>query len=99
MSRFNETVDITISVPIEVEYAGEEKPDYSDLSPCAWEPEYFAVLNVFRPKLPTTPEALCKLLDKEEPGWEKAIMTRIKKRIENAKAEAVIARHIWREAI
>ena len=99
MSLHEKTVYVEVPVTVWVEYTPEEKPDYSETSPCAGSPAILEPVNIILPGLPTTPEGIYKWLCEQSPGWEEDVQAEIEGEIEEHKAEAAITRNIWRDEI
>ena len=66
---------IEIPIKLFLEYTPEEKPDYSDLSPCDGSP---AEVNLCDIEIPTIDEAW---LDKNDPNWQDEELEKIEKEL------------------
>ena len=72
-------VKFYVEIPVEVwaEYIPEEKPDYSDLSPCDGSPAEAEPTNIVFPNLPTTAHGKERWMDEHVPNWEAKLIEKI----------------------
>lgn len=78
---------VEIPVPVSLEYTPEEKPDYSERSPCPGSPAEVDPVDVFMAGLPQTKEAWVKIIEAQNPNWKAEAIAKIEEDEKRAAGE------------
>ena len=66
-----------IEIEVWAEYTPEEKPDYSELSPCPGSPAEAEPTNIIMPQLPTSAHGKEAFMDEHVPNWKEELIEKI----------------------